>query len=146
MKRRGSYFKLGLFVLVAVGLGLAALVVLGVGVFFRQPVYMETYLDESVQGLDVGSPVKHRGVQIGVVQQLVENGRSQVQIQAFNHQGQWQQSWDLGEDGWETAVHQFANSFAPLPQPLLASDRLHSHHAGWLIQEPQALNFIPKPG
>ncbi|MCB1325061.1 MAG: MCE family protein [Spirochaetales bacterium] len=70
MKRRGSYFKLGLFVLVAVGLGLAALVVLGVGVFFRQPVYMETYLDESVQGLDVGSPVKHRGVQIGVVQQI----------------------------------------------------------------------------
>ncbi|MAT98946.1 MAG: hypothetical protein CL608_17520 [Anaerolineaceae bacterium] len=79
---------------------------------------------------------------IGVVQQLAENGRFHTHVQAFNQQGQWQQSWDLGEDGWETAVHQFASLKQPLPQPLPPSDKLHYHPAGWLIQQPQQLNFL----
>jgi hypothetical protein len=79
---------------------------------------------------------------IGVVQQLVENGRTPVQVQAFNHRGQWQQSWDLDEDSWETAVHQFGNLNQPLTQSLLLSDKLHCHPAGWLIQQPQQLNFL----
>lgn len=82
--------------------------------------------------------------QVGVVQQLVENGRSQTQVQAFNHQGQWQQSWDFGEDGWETAVNQFANLNQSLSQSLLPSDWVHMHPAGWLIQQPQQLHFIPR--
>ncbi len=82
--------------------------------------------------------------QVGVVQQLVENGRSQTQVQAFNHQGQWQQSWDFGEDGWETAVNQFAILNQSRSQPLLPSDWVHTHPAGWLIQQPQQLHFIPR--
>lgn len=81
--------------------------------------------------------------QIGVVQQLAANGRSHTQVQAFNHQGRWQHSWDSGEDDWETAVHQFTSFNQPLSPSLQASDRLHYHPAGWLIQRPQQLNFVP---
>jgi ABC-type transporter Mla subunit MlaD len=48
----------------------AGLVALGAGQFFRPRVYIETYVDASVQGVDVGSPVKFRGVQIGRVSDI----------------------------------------------------------------------------
>jgi hypothetical protein len=80
--------------------------------------------------------------QVGVVQQVVGNGRSQTNIQAFNFQGQWQQSWDLGEEGWETAVNHFPDLSQAFPQPLNASDKLHHHPAGWLIQQPHKLDFL----
>ena len=38
--------------------------------FFRKKALVETYIDESVQGLDVGSPVKFRGVPVGRVEQI----------------------------------------------------------------------------
>ena len=37
---------------------------------FRKKTSVETYIDESVQGLDVGSPAKFRGVPIGRVEQI----------------------------------------------------------------------------
>ncbi|MCA9586160.1 MAG: MCE family protein [Myxococcales bacterium] len=62
-----NHYKLGLFVL----LGLAGAIVLGV-LFGAASMRSETskyhsYFNESVQGLDVGSPVKFRGVTIGHV-------------------------------------------------------------------------------
>ena len=81
--------------------------------------------------------------QIGVVQKLVATGQTQISVQTFNHQAQWQQSWDLGEDGWETAVNHFPFLQTNFPQPLTPSDRLHCHPAGWLIQQPQQLTFLP---
>ncbi|MCB8948368.1 MAG: hypothetical protein H6653_10180 [Ardenticatenaceae bacterium] len=80
---------------------------------------------------------------IGIVQKLAVNGRTHTDVQIFNAQAQWQQNWDLGEDGWETAVHQFPFLQTPFPQPLAPSDKLHFHPAGWLIQQPQQLNFLP---
>ncbi|OOG21446.1 mammalian cell entry protein [Thioalkalivibrio denitrificans] len=67
MKTRSGYFRLGLFIIGAVATGVLLLVVLGVGNLFRPTVMMETYFDGSVQGLDVGAPVKLRGVTIGEV-------------------------------------------------------------------------------
>ena len=65
MDSEARYFKLGAFVLVAVGIAVAAIVVLGAGTLFQKRFTVETYMDESIQGLDVGAPVKYRGVRIG---------------------------------------------------------------------------------
>lgn len=60
-------FRVGVFVLAALAVGGALLVTLGPGLASRQTIPLETYIEESVQGLEVGSPVKQRGVQIGKV-------------------------------------------------------------------------------
>jgi phospholipid/cholesterol/gamma-HCH transport system substrate-binding protein len=65
-----SYFKIGIFVISAVVIGVIGVVVLGVGAIFQKKSIVETYIDESVQGLDVGSPVKFRGVPVGRVEQI----------------------------------------------------------------------------
>jgi paraquat-inducible protein B len=62
-----NHWKLGLFVIVGVGLALATLVVLGARRWNDQTVSYLCFFDESVQGLEVGSPVKFRGVSIGRV-------------------------------------------------------------------------------
>jgi ABC-type transporter Mla subunit MlaD len=63
-------FKIGLFVIVAiVGLVVAG-VVLGIHVVRPATESYHTYFDESVQGLDVGSSVKYRGVRIGAVDEI----------------------------------------------------------------------------
>lgn len=65
-----SYFKIGIFVISAVVIAIIGVVVLGVGTIFQKKSIVETYIDESVQGLDVGSPVKFRGVPVGRVEQI----------------------------------------------------------------------------
>ncbi len=62
-----NHWKLGLFVIVGLGLALAALVVLGARRWNDETVSYLSFFDESVQGLEVGSPVKFRGVTIGRV-------------------------------------------------------------------------------
>jgi len=63
-------FRVGLFVLAGIALLVAFVVLLGGGSVFSRPELVETYFDESVQGLDVGSAVKYRGVQIGRVTRI----------------------------------------------------------------------------
>ncbi len=46
---------------------LVGLVIFGGGRFFQDEIILETYFDSSVQGLDIGSPFKYRGVTIGEV-------------------------------------------------------------------------------
>ena len=70
MSAQTHYFKLGLFIIIGSVLVAAAIVILGVGALFQDKIMMETYLDESAQGLAVGSPVKFRGVQIGNIERL----------------------------------------------------------------------------
>ena len=60
-------WKLGLFVVVGVLTMVAALFWLGARRFQRTSFPAVSYFDESVQGLDVGSPVKFRGVTVGNV-------------------------------------------------------------------------------
>jgi ABC-type transporter Mla subunit MlaD len=67
MSQQASYFKLGLFILLALGVFLAIVLALSAGALGRRSVTLETYFDESVQGLDIGSAVKYRGVQLGRV-------------------------------------------------------------------------------
>ncbi len=60
-------FRVGSFALIALALCLAVVLVLGGSRWFRRSATLETYFDESVQGLDIGSKVKYRGVVLGQV-------------------------------------------------------------------------------
>ena len=62
-----KFFKIGVFVLSATLLLFAGLIYLGAGDYFKEKNYAETYFNGSVQGLDIGSAVKYRGMQIGSV-------------------------------------------------------------------------------
>lgn len=70
MSTQANFFKLGVFVIAGVACGLLGLVYLGVGPYLHEPMLIETYLDQSVQGLERGSVVKYRGVEIGRVQRI----------------------------------------------------------------------------
>ncbi len=67
MSLKANYFKLGLFVIGAVIAGVILLVVIGSGRWFQPKLTVESYFNESVQGLDIGSKLKYRGVVIGQV-------------------------------------------------------------------------------
>ena len=70
MRLKANYFKLGLFVVGAIVAGAIVLVVIGSGRWFQTKLTIETYFNESVQGLDVGSKLKYRGVAIGEVTRI----------------------------------------------------------------------------
>jgi len=65
-----SYFKIGIFVISAIVIGVIGVIAFGLGSIFETKTLVETYIDESVQGLDVGSPFKFRGVPVGKVEQI----------------------------------------------------------------------------
>ncbi len=67
MKTKVSPTIVGLFVLGALLLGIIALFSFGGVNFFSRPERFVVYFDESIHGLDNGSPVKLRGVRIGRV-------------------------------------------------------------------------------
>jgi phospholipid/cholesterol/gamma-HCH transport system substrate-binding protein len=62
-----NHFKLGLFVILACAAAITVAIALGAQSVKKDTVKYHTYFNESVQGLDVGSPVKFRGVTIGAV-------------------------------------------------------------------------------
>jgi len=70
MSQRANYFKLGLFVIGSIVAAVAVLLIIGTGRWFTPRVKMETYFNESVQGLDIGSKMKYRGVVIGEVTRI----------------------------------------------------------------------------
>lgn len=65
-----SYLKVGIFVILGAVIFVVAVVLFGGGKFFRDKYVIETYFDQSIQGLDVGSPLKFNGVQIGNVSEI----------------------------------------------------------------------------
>jgi phospholipid/cholesterol/gamma-HCH transport system substrate-binding protein/paraquat-inducible protein B len=62
-----NYFRLGLFVLAAIGTLIALILVFGSGQIFQKTFEVETYIKQSVTGLDKGASVRFRGVKIGQV-------------------------------------------------------------------------------
>jgi ABC-type transporter Mla subunit MlaD len=70
MTQNANYFKLGLFVILAFCLAVGFLILFGAGEFMKKEILAEACFDESVQGLDVGSEVKYKGVRIGTVKTI----------------------------------------------------------------------------
>jgi len=67
VSQKPGYFRIGLFIVIALAILATGLITFGAGKFLRPRIYIETYVNASVQGVDVGSPVKFRGVPIGRV-------------------------------------------------------------------------------
>ena len=70
MARRTSKFMIGLFVTIGILIGMVAVVWLGASKYFEKGTAYVTYFDESVQGLQLDSAVKYRGVEIGSVEKI----------------------------------------------------------------------------
>ncbi|MDN3564643.1 MlaD family protein [Paeniroseomonas aquatica] len=67
---RGLYLRVGVLVVVGLALSLGFVLFFTSSRFGSSSITYETYLRESVQGLDVGSPVRYRGVAIGRVAEV----------------------------------------------------------------------------
>lgn len=67
MRSEAHFFRIGLFVILGALILAGSLIAFGLGQVFRPRIEMVTYVDATVQGIDVGSPVKFRGVTIGRV-------------------------------------------------------------------------------
>ena len=72
MKRRAPVY-VGAFILAALGLGIAVVVVLGSGRLFRASIPFVAYFRGSVEGLEPGAPVKVRGLVVGSVRAIYFN-------------------------------------------------------------------------
>jgi phospholipid/cholesterol/gamma-HCH transport system substrate-binding protein/paraquat-inducible protein B len=70
MKSNAHYFRIGLFVIVVLILLIAGVLLVSSDVFRGNRFLVETYIDESVQGLGVGTALLHRGVAIGRIEKV----------------------------------------------------------------------------
>ena len=70
MDAKPHYFRIGLFVLVALTLIVVAIILFGAGLFAQEKLHIESYFADSITGLSVGSPLEFRGVRIGQVEQI----------------------------------------------------------------------------
>ncbi len=71
MSSKPHYFVIGLFVVIATALGLIGMIAVSSDALNSPKYFLETYLDESVQGIDVGTPFKFRGVKVGNVSEIM---------------------------------------------------------------------------
>jgi phospholipid/cholesterol/gamma-HCH transport system substrate-binding protein/paraquat-inducible protein B len=70
MSSKPHYFAIGIFVIAATALGLIGVVSISSDAMRSPKYFLETYVDESVQGIDVGTPFKFRGVKVGNVSEI----------------------------------------------------------------------------
>jgi len=71
MEEGKRYVRLGVFVVVTVSIVAVVLFLLGGRNLFQPTLTFETYFKESVAGLDIGAPVRFRGVPLGQVTEIL---------------------------------------------------------------------------
>jgi phospholipid/cholesterol/gamma-HCH transport system substrate-binding protein len=70
MARQSTNLTIGIFVILGVVLGVVAIIWVGATSYFQKGDTYIAYFDESVQGLQVDSSVKFRGVEVGRVESI----------------------------------------------------------------------------
>lgn len=70
MIKKKTYFLVGFFVLAGALIAVGTVIWLGASQYLQKGERFVTYFDESVQGLQVDSSVKYRGVEIGMVEKI----------------------------------------------------------------------------
>ncbi|HML74685.1 MAG TPA: hypothetical protein PKB02_09335 [Anaerohalosphaeraceae bacterium] len=70
MKSNAHYFRIGLFFILMLALLIGGLILISEDMFGGERFYIETYLNESVQGLSQGTALLHRGVAIGRIEKI----------------------------------------------------------------------------
>ncbi|MGA0133814.1 MAG: MlaD family protein, partial [Opitutales bacterium] len=71
MRRSANVTLIGAFVAGGLVLFIVAMVLLGAGVFTDSKPGAVAYFEDSVSGLDIGAPIKFRGVSVGKVSQVL---------------------------------------------------------------------------
>lgn len=71
MKNNVNPVAIGMFVIAASVLAVAAVMIFGAAKFFAKTEMFVSYFSESVNGLDVGAPLKYKGVTIGKVERIM---------------------------------------------------------------------------
>ena len=71
MEEGKRYFRLGLFVVVSLCVTAAVLFLVGGRKLFQPTFIFESYFNESVAGLELGAPVRFRGVPLGQVSEIL---------------------------------------------------------------------------
>ncbi len=70
MSQKPNFFKIGLFVILGSLVFAVAIIIFGAGKFFEDKYVVETYFDQSVQGLSIGSALSFQGVQVGNISEI----------------------------------------------------------------------------
>ena len=71
MSKKANKTLIGVFVVAAIVMLVAAVLVFGSGKFFRERIQYVAFFEGSVQGLGIGAPVMFRGVKIGEVNDIL---------------------------------------------------------------------------
>jgi|WetSurMetagenome_2_1015567.scaffolds.fasta_scaffold328505_1 paraquat-inducible protein B len=84
-----KYFRIGAFILVGLALLIIGLLIFGSKQLLQPTIYVETYFDESIQGISEGTAVKYRGLQIGYVKEIafaseIYNSHTNANIKLHN--------------------------------------------------------------
>lgn len=77
MSKKANTSLIGAFVIGALVLAITAVMLFGAGRFDATKTRVVAYFEDSINGLDIGSPVKFKGVTIGKVSQVLIRARGQ---------------------------------------------------------------------
>jgi paraquat-inducible protein B len=141
MAKQANRMMIGGFVVLAVIIMAASLVVFGSGKFFQKTVKCIMFFNEPVKGLSVGAPVLFQGVQIGSVSSItlqVNPAKMQVQIPVFiEYEPEKFQVAGAGHEGFRDPRK---NISALIEKGLRAQLGMQSYITGQLVIQ---LDFYP---
>jgi paraquat-inducible protein B len=136
MAKQANRMMIGVFVVLAVILMAASLVVFGSGKFFKKTVKCVLFFDESVKGLNVGAPVLFQGVQIGSVISIVlqvDPAKLQAQIPVIIEYEP--EKFIVREEGRKTPIDHRKNIAKLIDKGLRAQLTMQSFITGQLLIE-----------